>query len=105
MQRIHTSEIYLLRNHPYNPSIVVSGGFDGVLIFWDINFYTPLQGCILYPTLFIVFTFNSRVLDGTFSDNGRYFAVVDDLGKLCVFSSSAQPSLDEDAFESHEIYL
>ena len=75
-QRAHEMcEVYVLAAHPTDPRLAFSGGYDNMVILWDIK-----NGCMLKK-----FHLQDQVFDGTFSDDGSTFAVVGDTGAAQLF--------------------
>ena len=47
----HMSKIYALKYHKDNPKVLISGGWDDNVIFWDLNTGTPIK-VLLGPHIF-----------------------------------------------------
>ncbi|KAG2224593.1 hypothetical protein INT45_003733 [Circinella minor] len=73
----HEGEVFAVESHPSNPSIVLSAGYDGKVIIWDIK-----KQCAISST-----TYPGRVfLDCKFSQNGYRYAITDEDGRCTLYS-------------------
>ncbi|KAI8146431.1 hypothetical protein BJV82DRAFT_386668 [Fennellomyces sp. T-0311] len=73
----HEGEVYAVESHPTNPSLVLSAGYDGRVIIWDIKKQCAIS-CKEYP---------GRVfLDCKFSQSGHKYAITDEDGRCTLFS-------------------
>ncbi|KAI9261484.1 hypothetical protein BDA99DRAFT_511475 [Phascolomyces articulosus] len=73
----HEGEVFAVESHPSNPSIVLSAGYDGKVIIWDIKKQCAIS-CTTYP---------GRVfLDCKFSQNGHKYALTDEDGRCTLYS-------------------
>ncbi|KAI9320746.1 hypothetical protein BX666DRAFT_2017807 [Dichotomocladium elegans] len=72
----HTSEVYAVDSHPVNPRLVVSAGYDGRIILWDVNQLQAIKN----------FSYQRTFLDCKFSRDGFDYAVTDQEGKCTLFS-------------------
>lgn len=41
----HTSDAYILESHPWEPRILMSAGYDGRIILWDVAAGSQLTRC------------------------------------------------------------
>lgn len=71
----HKNEVHILTSNPVNDSIAMSAGYDGLVVIWDM----------IHDKILFQHESNSRFLDGTFSLDGNFFALVDDTGNLHIF--------------------
>ncbi|KAG2187070.1 hypothetical protein INT44_003298 [Umbelopsis vinacea] len=78
----HTEETYAVDVHPTDPRTVLSAGYDGRAILWDLATYTQMT-CHYYP--------ERNLLDCKFSKDGMMYAVTDSEGK-CVLFGVGQPT-------------
>ena len=83
-ESLHESEIYVLCVHPVEPSIFVTGSFDGLVAIWQANIASARKSMTLCNLL--VYSTNARLLDGRFTAGS--FAVTDDLGRLHILGCS-----------------
>jgi hypothetical protein len=60
----HTEETYAVDVHPTDPRTVLSAGYDGRAILWDLATFTQMS-CHYYP--------ERNLLDCKFSKDGKYF--------------------------------
>ncbi|KAJ2123913.1 hypothetical protein IW147_002175 [Coemansia sp. RSA 720] len=74
-----TSEVYVLITHPYDARVAVSGGYDGRALVWDVDTGTTLRE----------FHVGEQLFDGTFSEDGRQFALTGDTGAATLFGLGA----------------
>ncbi|KAJ1665979.1 hypothetical protein IW140_000595 [Coemansia sp. RSA 1813] len=75
-RRAHSiAEIYVLIPHPTDPRIVISGGYDGRAIMWDVD-----TGDILHE-----FRVGEQLFDGSFSEDGLKFVLTSDTGAATLF--------------------
>ncbi|KAI9490135.1 hypothetical protein BDB00DRAFT_839128 [Zychaea mexicana] len=73
----HEGEVFAVESHPTNPSLVLSAGYDGRVIIWDIKRHCAIS-CTTYP---------GRVfLDCKFSQTGHKYAITDEDGRCTLFS-------------------
>ncbi|KAJ1984584.1 hypothetical protein H4R34_000556 [Dimargaris verticillata] len=72
----HTDEVYVITSHPTSEHIVLTAGYDGRIILWDVVAGRQLR-MYHYP--------ERRFLDGCFSGDGFQFAVTDDQGACTLF--------------------
>ena len=85
--KTHQSDVYVLVCHPTLNHLILSGGYDGLIILWDISKMTAIKGkvCINRKE----FNLNGRkILDGQFSPEGSFFAISDDLGMITLFGTA-----------------
>ncbi|KAG0364885.1 Bromodomain and WD repeat-containing protein 3 [Gamsiella multidivaricata] len=78
--RGHTrgSSIYVLDVHPHDHRILMTAGYDGQIILWDMAKGVKLNSWT-YP--------EHEFLDGRFSSDGLMFAVTDQEGKCILFGA------------------
>ncbi|KAJ1960397.1 hypothetical protein IWQ62_004248, partial [Dispira parvispora] len=72
----HTAEVYVIFAHPFSPQLVLTAGYDGRVILWNIETgekFTEFH----YP--------DRQFLDGRFSPDGYQFVVSDDQGACRLF--------------------
>ncbi|KAJ1651943.1 hypothetical protein IWQ61_007605 [Dispira simplex] len=72
----HTAEVYVIASHPFSPQLVLTAGYDGRIILWNIETgdkFTEFH----YP--------DRQFLDGRFSPDGYQFVVSDDQGACRLF--------------------
>ncbi|KAI9302959.1 hypothetical protein BJ944DRAFT_279394 [Cunninghamella echinulata] len=80
----HQGETYAVDSHPQDPSTILSAGYDGNVILWDIR----RQSVITWHN------HQGRVfLDCKFSKDGMKYAITDDEGKCTLFGING---LDKD---------
>ncbi|GAB5586721.1 hypothetical protein Unana1_01621 [Umbelopsis nana] len=77
----HTEETYAVDVHPTDARTVLSAGYDGRAILWDLATFTQIN-CHYYP--------ERNLLDCKFSKDGMMYAVTDSEGK-CVLFGVGQP--------------
>lgn len=75
----HTKEIHVLDNHPKDPRIFVSSGYDGKVIYWDIQTGTAISIFKAEADHEVAF------YDGEYSPNGSIFISIDNSGTFWVF--------------------
>ncbi|CAO3612225.1 unnamed protein product [Cunninghamella blakesleeana] len=80
----HQGEIYAVDSHPQDPSTILSAGYDGNIILWDINRQTVISWHNHQGRIF---------LDCKFSKDGMKYAITDGVGKCTLFSING---LDKD---------
>ncbi|KAH8547630.1 hypothetical protein BGW37DRAFT_432323, partial [Umbelopsis sp. PMI_123] len=78
----HTEETYAVDVHPTDPRTVLSAGYDGRAILWDLATFTQMS-CHYYP--------ERNLLDCKFSKDGMMYAITDSEGK-CVLFGVGQPT-------------
>lgn len=74
----HTESTYVLDVHPFNPRIVMSAGYDGRTIVWDIWEGVPIR-------IFEISRF--KMVDGKFSPDGTSIILSDDAGQLYILNT------------------
>ncbi len=84
----HQGEVYILTTHPIDDRIVLSAGCDGRAALWDM-----VEG----RRFFDFYLENTRFLDGSFSQDGAMFSLVDDLGRVSLFGTGISPDAYADA--------
>jgi len=82
------SSIYVVDVHPIDSRIVMTAGYDGQVILWDIIKGVKLKGWT-YP--------EHEFLDGRFSPDGLMFAVTDQEGKCILFGAGRNSDDYKDA--------
>ncbi|KAG0222895.1 Bromodomain and WD repeat-containing protein 3 [Mortierella sp. GBA43] len=82
------SQIYVVDVHPHDKRILMTAGYDGQVILWDI-----IKGVKLKS-----WSYDDReFLDGRFSYDGLMFAVTDQEGKCTLFGAGMNPDEYADA--------
>ncbi|OLY80300.1 Bromodomain and WD repeat-containing protein 3 [Smittium mucronatum] len=77
--RLHGfQEVFVLIAHPTDRRIAVSGGYNGHVVVWDVTSGNPLND----------FSIDEQIFDGSFSDNGSFFAVAGETGAAYLFGNS-----------------
>ncbi|OMJ11675.1 Bromodomain and WD repeat-containing protein 1 [Smittium culicis] len=71
-------EVFVLIAHPIDRRIAVSGGYNGHVVVWDVNSGNSLH----------TFYIDEQIFDGSFSDDGAFFAVVGETGAAYLFGNS-----------------
>ncbi|OMJ24951.1 Bromodomain and WD repeat-containing protein 1 [Smittium culicis] len=71
-------EVFVLIAHPLDRRIAVSGGYNGHVVVWDVNSGNSLH----------TFYIDEQIFDGSFSDDGAFFAVVGETGAAYLFGNS-----------------
>ncbi|KAJ1986757.1 hypothetical protein H4R33_003172 [Dimargaris cristalligena] len=79
----HADEVFVVDTHPFCERLIMTAGYDGRVILWDIVEGTKLREFI-YP--------EHRFLDGRFSQDGHQFAVTDDSGTCILFGLGFNPA-------------
>ncbi|CDH58503.1 bromodomain and wd repeat-containing protein 1 [Lichtheimia corymbifera JMRC:FSU:9682] len=74
--RGHTNEVYAVDSHPTIPGLVISAGYDGRIILWDLDKRLMIK-CEYFQRIF---------LDCKFSHDGHQYAVTDEDGSCTLFS-------------------
>ncbi|KAG2177959.1 hypothetical protein INT43_003206 [Umbelopsis isabellina] len=77
----HTEETYAVDVHPSDCRTILSAGYDGRAILWDLATFTQIS-CHYYP--------ERNLLDCKFSKDGTMYAVTDSEGK-CVLYGVGRP--------------
>ncbi|KAF8937340.1 Bromodomain and WD repeat-containing protein 3 [Dissophora ornata] len=85
---IRGSSVYVVDVHPHDSRVVMTAGYDGQVILWDIVKGIKLNGWT-YP--------EHEFLDGRFSSDGLMFAVTDQEGKCILFGAGKNPDDYKDA--------
>ncbi|KAF9111683.1 Bromodomain and WD repeat-containing protein 3 [Mortierella sp. AM989] len=85
---VRGSSIYVVDVHPYDKHIMMTAGYDGQVILWDIA-----KGIKLNSWTYTEHEF----LDGRFSPDGLMFAVTDQEGKCILFGAGMNPDDYRDA--------
>ncbi|KAG0023305.1 Bromodomain and WD repeat-containing protein 3 [Entomortierella chlamydospora] len=85
---VRGSSIYVVDVHPYDKNILMTAGYDGQVILWDIAKGTQLNSWTYAEHEF---------LDGRFSPDGLMFAVTDQEGKCILFGAGMNPEDYKDA--------
>ncbi|KAJ2503015.1 hypothetical protein GGH96_000614 [Coemansia sp. RSA 1972] len=75
-----TTEVYVLITHPYDARVAVSGGYDGRALAWDVDTGATLRE----------FHVGEQLFDGSFSEDGRQFALTGDTGAATLFGLGAE---------------
>ncbi|KAJ2438753.1 hypothetical protein IWW46_004747, partial [Coemansia sp. RSA 2440] len=75
-----TSEVYVLITHPHDARVAVSGGYDGRALAWDVDTGATLRE----------FHVGEQLFDGSFSEDGRQFALTGDTGAATLFGLGAE---------------
>ena len=79
------AEIYLIESHPIREEIILTGGFEGTLLLWDIkegillNMFQEIAIPIHNPQL------ENPVVDARFAPDGLSFVVTTFYGSFSVF--------------------
>ncbi|KAF9179276.1 Bromodomain and WD repeat-containing protein 3 [Haplosporangium sp. Z 767] len=85
---IRGSSIYVVDVHPQDGRLLMTAGYDGQVILWDIVKGIQLRSWT-YP--------EHEFLDGRFSPDGLMFAVTDQEGKCILFGAGKNPDDYQDA--------
>ncbi|PVU94059.1 hypothetical protein BB561_002825 [Smittium simulii] len=80
-------EVFVLETHPTDPRIAFSGGYNGTVVLWDVKFGVILQRFIL----------DEQIFDGSFSEDGSFFAVAGETGAAYLFGNSENEKQYRDA--------
>jgi hypothetical protein len=97
----HTMQCPLVIPHPIDYNIVCTGGADGMIKLWDLDsgkcFYLFLNTLDHGPMDPRDVGTSSGFLDGTFSADGLYLVLTDELGRAVVFDclSTDKKSMEE----------
>lgn len=78
----HTKAVYVLEIHPTNPRILLTAGFDGKIMIWDI-----LTGELIKS---LVVTENENLVNGQWSPNGEYFVLTDVNGNMLLYGFASR---------------
>ncbi|KAJ2295939.1 hypothetical protein IWW55_005276, partial [Coemansia sp. RSA 2706] len=73
------AEVYVLLAHPRDARVAVSGGYDGRALAWDVA-----RGAVLRE-----FRVGEQLFDGSFSEDGRQFALTGESGAATLFGLGA----------------
>ncbi|KAF9361877.1 Bromodomain and WD repeat-containing protein 3 [Mortierella sp. AD094] len=85
---VRGSSVYVVDVHPNDKNILMTAGYDGQVILWDIAKGTQLNS----------WTYSEHeFLDGRFSPDGLMFAVTDQEGKCILFGAGMNPDDYRDA--------
>ncbi|KAF9428952.1 Bromodomain and WD repeat-containing protein 3 [Podila epigama] len=87
-EHVRGSSIYVVDVHPHDKRILMTAGYDGQIILWDIEKGIKIKSW-LYPEY--------EFLDGRFSPDGMSFAVTDQEGKCILFGAGKNPNNYQDA--------
>ncbi|KAJ1912278.1 hypothetical protein IWQ60_009733 [Tieghemiomyces parasiticus] len=79
----HTDEVYVIAITPLSERVVMTAGYDGRIILWDIEAGTKLRE-FRYA--------DRRFFDGRFSGDGYQFAVTDEYGACLLFGLGCNPA-------------
>ncbi|KAF9919071.1 Bromodomain and WD repeat-containing protein 3 [Lobosporangium transversale] len=82
------SSVYVVDVHPNDDRIIMTAGYDGQVILWDIAKGVKINSWT-YP--------DHEFLDGRFSSDGLMFAVTDQEGKCILFGAGKNPDDYKDA--------
>ncbi|KAG0054190.1 Bromodomain and WD repeat-containing protein 3 [Gryganskiella cystojenkinii] len=85
---VRGTSIYVVDVHPIDSRILMTAGYDGQVILWDI-----VKGVKIKSWTYAEHEF----LDGRFSPDGLMFAVTDQEGKCILFGSGKNPDDYKDA--------
>ncbi|KAG0348099.1 Bromodomain and WD repeat-containing protein 3 [Podila humilis] len=80
--------IYVVDVHPQDKRILMTAGYDGQVILWDMEMGAKIKNWN-YP--------EHEFLDGRFSPDGLSFAVTDQEGKCILFGAGKNPDHYQDA--------
>lgn len=98
--KYHTGEIQILTTNPSDDRIVLSADASGRVAVWFIDQEAPAKNRLGHMTarlkikrVFEYYQPSVLFLDGCFSNDGVYFSLVDDLGRISLFGAgvSATP--------------
>ncbi|GLC33664.1 hypothetical protein PLESTM_000098000 [Pleodorina starrii] len=103
----HTAQAHVLEAHPQDPRLVMSGGYDGRTILWDVVAGTALR---MFSTQD---TFPGRgrwtdplqLVDGHFSPDGSQLAVTDTAGQLHLYGSPCTAAVEAMARAPYDQFL
>ncbi|PVU99454.1 hypothetical protein BB559_000689 [Furculomyces boomerangus] len=70
-------EVFVLISHPKDYRLAVSGGYDGNVVIWDVRTGIALKK----------FHVGDQIFDGSFSENGLFFAVTGETGAAYLFGN------------------
>ncbi|KAF9581332.1 Bromodomain and WD repeat-containing protein 1, partial [Lunasporangiospora selenospora] len=85
---VRGTPIYVVDVHPQDGNILMTAGYDGQVILWDIAQGVKIKTW-MYP--------EHEFLDGRFSPDGLMFAVTDQEGKCTLFGAGLNPDDYKDA--------
>ncbi|KAG0252006.1 Bromodomain and WD repeat-containing protein 3, partial [Mortierella polycephala] len=85
---VRGSSIYVVDVHPQDGRLLMTAGYDGQVILWDIAKGIQLRSWT-YP--------EHEFLDGRFSPDGLMFAITDQEGKCILFGAGKNPDDYKDA--------
>ncbi len=75
----HSKIVYSLETHPRDSRIILSAGYDGMIVLWDVTMGKPVR---------IIQNENPmEITDAKFSFNGMFFAATDFEGVLHVYGT------------------
>lgn len=96
----HSRKVYIMDTHPFDKRIILSAGYDGKCILWDIEkgielcrFSTENRGTNSRITDANPSAYNPNVMDGKFSPDGLSFSVTDTSGALTIFGVDSGESM------------
>jgi WD40 repeat protein len=72
----HENKVFIMERHPYQPNLLLTGAYDGLVILWDIFLGEMLQKFRSDPMV--------PLCDGKFSPDGKHFAIVDKNGQVTI---------------------
>ncbi|KAI9204234.1 uncharacterized protein BJ171DRAFT_506662 [Polychytrium aggregatum] len=74
----HSDQVYALEAHPRHPDLLLSGGYDGRVILWDIRTGSAIS----------VFEEKHKILAAQFSPDGTKIIASDDNGVVYIYGAS-----------------
>ena len=83
-------EVYVLKEHPYDCRLMLSGGYDGRAFVWNIVTGDPI--------LQIMNTPGTKIIEGSFSRDGTHVVIADTQGYFSVFGSGPPPACLKEQF-------
>lgn len=95
----HTREVYIMDTHPFDERIILTAGYDGKCILWDIEKGVALSRFSTESRTAQGRNFDApngyypNVMDGKFSPDGMSFSVTDTSGALTIFGVDSGESM------------
>ena len=83
-------EVFVLKEHPYDSRLMLSGGYDGRAFLWNIVTGEPI--------LQIMNTPGTKIIEGSFSKDGTHVVIADTQGYFSMFGSGPPPACLKEQF-------